>query len=159
MSAIQIGSYVMFETRRRSNDGHFFLGAMALCLDTIKSNIANKETTTSLMAIAVQWCSRFDFNELTPHLHDRYMEMYSILFVYRVLILYEEADYDGMLQLLKNTKEHPVELDVEQSESLAGACFNVGLSHFDTQHFPSALIWLKFAYTFGNNIFFKCMYT
>jgi len=145
----------MFETRRRSNDDRFFLSVMALCLDTIKCNIGNKETATSLMATAVQWCDRFDFHQLMPQLHDRYMQMHSVLFVYRVLILYQDRKFDDMLHLLKNTKEQPVELDVEQSESMARACFNVGLNHFDGQDFESALIWLKFAYTYGNCISFQ----
>lgn len=142
----------MFETRRRCNDGRFFLSVMAFCLDTIKCNAGDKETTKPLLAIAVQWCDRFDFHQLTPHLHDCCMQIFSVLFVYRVLALYEEMDYDGVLHLLKSTKEQPVEFDVEQSESLARVCFNVGLNRFDAQQFESALIWLKFAYTYGNGI-------
>ena len=156
----------MCNTRKHLTDGRFFLNIMALCLDTIKFVKSCRdqegffEETAILMTVAEHCCSKFDFDDLSPQLHDLYTQMSSVLFVYRVLILYEKGSYESILSLLKNTKEHPVELDIEQSQSLASVSFNVGLKNFDAQQFESALIWLKFAYTYGNYSLhhYKCYY-
>ncbi len=78
----------------------------------------------------------------------------SSLFVYRVLGFYRKNQFNDILGLLGSTKQEPVKFEIDQSNSLSRVCFNVAHGMFYREDFKEAIIWLKFAHSFGRTTVF-----
>jgi hypothetical protein len=76
----------------------------------------------------------------------------TLMFVYRVIDLYQEKKYDDILVLLKSTKDKPVDLNSQQSMSLSRICYNIGLTLFNQKSYENAIIWFKFCHAYGSQL-------
>ena len=76
----------------------------------------------------------------------------TLLFVYRVIDLYQEKKYADILVLLKSRKDEPVDLNSQQSMSLSRICYNIGLTLFNQKSYENAIIWFKFCHAYGSHL-------
>ncbi|EFX70324.1 hypothetical protein DAPPUDRAFT_328210 [Daphnia pulex] len=156
---VNIGTYIMFKSKRRSNDLKFAMDILSLALGTVRVCFQDEliEEADRLLKLASQSiCPRmndetvYDFTApRIEELEETFDSCRSSLFVYRVLGFYRKNQYNDILGLLGSTKQEPVKFEMDQSNSLSRVCFNVAHGMFYREDFEEAIIWLKFAHSFG----------
>lgn len=156
---MNIGTYLMFKSKRRSNDLKFGMDILSLALGTVRVCFQDEliEEADRLLKLASQSiCPRmndetvYDFTApRIEELEETFESCRSSLFVYRVLGFYRKNQFNDILGLLGSTKQEPVKFEMDQSNSLSRVCFNVAHGMFYREDFEEAIIWLKFAHSFG----------
>lgn len=152
----------MLRTERRSRDVEFALYVLLLTVGALRACLTLETMTQEslrLLDVAMHSIQRrmhddsiYDFERFpSDHLHSTYNSCSSFLFVYRNLALYQTGKYDEVLALLNSNRrqEAAVELDEQQSVLIGQICFKIGLELFYKNEFTSAIVWLKFAHSFG----------
>ncbi len=149
----------MFKNRRRRSDLEFAVNILSMALGAVRACIQDGLIEESERLLNLASCTIrprmddetvYDF-DATPSekLHLKFKSCCSSLFVYRVLSHYKQEQYGEILAMLGSTKQEPMEFDIDQSDSLSRICFNIALGMFNRREFQSAVIWLKFAHSFG----------
>jgi hypothetical protein len=85
-------------------------------------------------------------------LEEKFESCRSALFVYRVLGFYRKKQYNDILGLLGSTKQEPVNFEICESNSLSRVCYNIAHGIFYREDYEAAIIWLKFAHSFGKSV-------
>lgn len=166
---VNFGTYIMLKTRRRCSDLDFAVNLLSLTLEGARSCLQDGliEEADILLKLASNSIrprmnddTVYDFNT-TPseQLHLKFLFCSSSLFVYRVLHLYKLEQCSEILALLGSTKQEPIEFNTEQADSLSRVCFNIALGIFSRREFEKAIIWLKFAHSFGESFDHKLKIT
>ena len=149
----------MLKTRKRSKDLEFALNTLALTFRAIQSCIS--AGLDSEFQRLLDWAMHtvrprlddekiYDFDRAPmERLFVPFDTCNSLIFVYRVIELYQENKYDDILALLSTTKDKPVNLNEQQSASLSRTCYNIGLNLFNQESFEKAIIWFKFCHSYG----------
>lgn len=152
----------MFKTDRRFNDIAFAVNILSLTLGTVRACLRDGllEEAERLMKLASQSIrprmddeAVYDFDATpTVELAEKFEHCCSSLFVYHVLTLYRRDQYNDILMLLGSIKEQEsVKFGTDQTNSLSGICFDIGHGMFYRREFETAIVWLKFAHSFGKS--------
>lgn len=149
----------MFQTERRRRDLIFAVDLLLLTLDTTRACLqeGDHEESKRLLNLAAQWIrprmnddSIYDLDvPLSEKLHATFRHCCTSLLVSSAMGFYHSAQYDEMLNLLKNSRQEKQQLNPIQSDALGRICYNMGQSLVKKEDFPSAVHWLNFANSFG----------
>ncbi|KAI9558982.1 hypothetical protein GHT06_015771 [Daphnia sinensis] len=160
---VNIGTYIMFKSDRRFSDLEFAVNILSLTLGTVRACLQDEliEEAVRLLKLASQSIrprmndeTVYDFDATpTLELAEKFELCCSSLFVYHVLALYRQNQYNEMLMLLGSIKEqNSVKFGIDQTAALSRICFGVGHGMFYRGEFEGAIVWLKFAHSFGKPI-------
>ncbi|KAK4010772.1 hypothetical protein OUZ56_019904 [Daphnia magna] len=160
---VNIGTYIMFKNDRRFSDLEFAVNILSLTLGTVRACLQDEltEEAERLLKLASQSIrprlndeTVYDFDATpTIELAKKFELCCSSLFVYHVLALYRQNQYSEMLMLLGSIKEQDsVKFGFDQTNALSRICFGVGHEMFYRGEFEGAIVWLKFAHSFGKPI-------
>lgn len=160
---MNIGTYIMFKNDRRFSDLEFAVNILSLTLGTVRACLQDEltEEAERLLKLASQSIrprlndeTVYDFDATpTIELAKKFELCCSSLFVYHVLALYRQNQYSEMLMLLGSIKEQDsVKFGFDQTKALSRICFGVGHEMFYRGEFEGAIVWLKFAHSFGRTL-------